>query len=251
MAQEMLTDQTFSPANVELATQGRPAEGRMSYRGVTSKAMLFLAITAVCAAIGWNRALEVFETTSSLWFLIGYFILIGITIWAAALPQWAPIAGAIYAVMQGLWMGAISRVYETAWDGIVAQALLTTGVVFLSCMFLYNLEVVRITPKFRRALFIATGGILLLYVAGLILNLFGVDIIFWNEPNATGIIVSVIIAIIAALNLFLDFDFIDKGVRMGAPDEMEWYASFGLLATILWLYLEVLRVLRLLRSNQN
>lgn len=251
MAVQMLTDETFTPANINKATQGRPIEGRMTLQGTTTKAILFLAITTVCAAIGWNRAYDIIETTSSLWFLLGYAVLIGITLWAAMHPQWAPFVGSFFAFLQGLWMGAISRVYDEAWDGIVAQALLTTGIVFLVCMILYNFEVVRVTPRLRRAIFIATLGILLVYVAGLVLNLFGVDIMFWNEPNAVGIVVSIMIALVAALNLFLDFDFIEKGITVGAPDEMEWYAAFGLLATLIWLYLEVLKVLALLRSGDS
>ncbi len=222
----------------------------MSLPGVTVKSLLFIAITMVAGAVGWNRALSVIETTSSLWFLLGYLVLIAISIWAMANPQFASIVGAVYGVLMGLWMGAISRVYETAWDGIVAQALLTTVCIFIVCVLLYNLEIVRVTKTFVRVLGIAMIGILFMYMTGWILSIFGVDIVFWNEPDALGIGVSIVIAIVAAMNLFLNLDTIAKGIQSGAPKVMEWYSAFGLLAALIWLYVEVLRLLALTQSRR-
>jgi uncharacterized YccA/Bax inhibitor family protein len=249
MATQLLNDATFSSENIQTATRGQQAAGTMTLQGTTVKSLLFIAITMVCGAIGWNRARDVIETTSSLWFLLGYLVLIAISIWAMANPQWASIVGALYAVIMGLWMGAVSRVYETAWDGIVAQALLVTVCVFIGCVVLYNLEVVRVTAKFTRALALAMFGILLMYLIGWILSIFDVDVVFWNEPDALGIGISIVIAIVAALNLFVNLDFIDKGVKSGAPDVMEWYSAFALLAALIWLYIEVLRLLALTRSR--
>jgi uncharacterized YccA/Bax inhibitor family protein len=252
VATQLLDDTTFSPENVRLATGGRAETRRMTLRGVTikSKSLLFIAITMVCGAIGWNRAREVIETTSSLWFLLGYLGLLALAIWVSMNPKWSSIVGAIYGVFMGLWMGAVSRVYEAAWDGIVAQALLVTICVFLGCVVLYNLEVVRVTSRMARAVGLAMLGILLMYLTGWILSLFDVDIMFWNEPDPLGIAISAIIAFVAALNLFVNLDFIDRGVKSGAPEVMEWYSAFALLAALIWLYIEVLRLLALVRSRK-
>ncbi|MBX3071693.1 MAG: Bax inhibitor-1/YccA family protein [Thermomicrobiales bacterium] len=251
MSTQLLTDETFSAQNVAIATRGKQESGRMTLMGVTVKSLLFIAITMVFGAIGWNRALSVIETTSSLWFLLGYLALIAISIWAMANPQWASIVGAIYGAMMGLWMGAISRLYEAAWDGIVAQALLATVCVFVVCVLLYNLEVVRVTPRLVRATGLAMIGILAMYLIGWVLSFFNVDVVFWNEPNAIGIIVSVIISAVAALNLLINLDTINRGIKSGAPAVMEWYSAFSLLAALIWLYMEILRLLALTRSSSR
>jgi uncharacterized YccA/Bax inhibitor family protein len=121
--------------------------------------------------------------------------------------------------------------------------------VFAVCLVLYNIGAVKVTAKFTRVVIAATLGIALLYLVAWILSIFDVDIYFWTNPNALGIIVSAGIALVAALNLFLDFDMIDKGVEAGAPKSMEWYSAFGLLATLVWLYLQVLQLLALTRSR--
>jgi len=247
---QLLSDATFSSENVHLATQGRQTTDRMTLAGVTIKSLLFIAITMVFGAIGWNRALSVIETTSSLWFLLGYLLLIAISIWAMTNPRFASIVGVVYGVFMGLWMGAISRVYEEAWEGIVAQALLATICVFILCVVLYNLNVVQVTPKFVRALVIAMFGIMLMYLIGWILSIFDIDVVFWNEPDALGIGISIVIAIVAAMNLFVNLDTIAKGVKSGAPKVMEWYSAFGLLAALVWLYMEVLRLLALMASRR-
>lgn len=247
---QMMSDATFSAQNIELATGGKTSSDRMTIAGVTVKSLFFIALTIIGGAIGWNRALSVIETTSSLWFLLGYLALIAISIWAMANPQWAAIVGAVYGVLMGIWMGAISRIYEEAWDGIVAQALLATICVFIICVLLYNLEIVRVTSRMKRAIGVAMLAILILYLTGWILSLFDIDVTFWNEPNTVGIIISIVITIVAALNLFINLDAINKGVKSGAPAVMEWYSAFALLAALIWLYLEVLKLLALTRSRQ-
>jgi uncharacterized YccA/Bax inhibitor family protein len=200
-------------------------------------------------AIGWSVGLDWFSASSGLWWLIGYFLLIALTIAAASNPDIALPAGLCYAVLMGFWMGAVSRVYEEAYDGIVAQALLASVCAFLACLVLYLVRAVRVTPRLTRAIITATLGICLMYLAAWILSIFGVDLLLITEPNALGIALSVGICLVAAFNLFLDFAFIEKGIDAGAPPVMEWYAAFGLLSTLVWLYAELLRLLALLRNR--
>lgn len=151
----------------------------------------------------------------------------------------------------GLWMGAISRVYEAAFDGIVAQALLASVCTFLACVVLYTSRVIRVTANFARAIVFAMGGILLLYVVGWVLSLFGVDLRFFSQPTLLGIGISVAISVVAALSLLLDFSYIEQGIANRAPAAMEWYAAFGLLSTLIWLYAELLRLLALIRMRSQ
>jgi uncharacterized YccA/Bax inhibitor family protein len=133
------------------------------------------------------------------------------------------------------------------WDGIVFQAVLATVGVFFATLALYVFGVVKVTKRFAMVVIGATMGIFLLYLFGFLLSLFGVDVVFWNEPSALGIIVSVAICIVASLNLFLDYEFIRQATIQGAPKYMEWYGGFGIMVTLVWIYIEMLRLLSLLR----
>jgi len=248
MSTQMLNDQTFAPATAGRATPA--AAGRMTVAGTALKALVLIAVTLVFAGIGWNRAVEVLDTASGIWFLLWFFVLIALTIATAQNPRLALPLGLLYAVLMGLWIGAISRVYEAWSDGIVAQALFATVGTFIACLALYATGVVKVSGRFVKIVAGATLGILLYYVVALILSLFGVDILLIDEPSPAGIILSVVICLVAAANLFIDFAVIDQGVERGAPATMEWYAAFGLLSTLIWLYVEILRLLSLLRQRQ-
>lgn len=250
MSSQMLNEHTFATLPGTTAARSAPAN-TMTLTGTIIKSLMLLALTVMFGAIGWNRALEWFAASSGgLWWLIGYFLLIGLTIAAAGNPSLALPAGLLYSALMGFWMGAVSRVYEAVYDGIVTQALLASVSVFLACLVLYMVGAVRATPKLTRTIITATFGIMVMYLVGWFLSLFGVDLLLFIEPTTTGIIVSVAICIVAALNLFLDFAVIEQGVKQGAPASMEWYAALGLLSTLVWLYAEILRLLALLRSRQ-
>ena len=136
------------------------------------------------------------------------------------------------------------------YDGIVGQALLATITVFIACLALYSLRAVRVTGQFVKVVVGATLGIALLYLFGWLFSLFGVDLLFIEDPgNPTGIAISLFISVVAALNLFIDFKVIEVGVKARAPNAMEWYSAFALLSTIVWLYVEVLRLIARLRSS--
>jgi uncharacterized YccA/Bax inhibitor family protein len=180
-------------------------------------------------------------------FFAGYIVLMALTFAAVANPRIASVAGLFYALLMGAWMGAISSVYESFYEGIVGQAVFTSFCVFLACLLLYGLRIVKVTNKFAAMVIGATVGIALLYLVAWILSIFGVGLALWNNPTPLGIGLSIVIALVAALNLFLDFAVIERGTQAGAPKAFEWYCAYGLMSTLVWLYVEILRVLALLR----
>ena len=248
MSSQMLNEGTFAPASLP-AGRERAAATTMTLNGTIVKAIALLAVALITGALGWSVGDDWFSSSSGLWWLIGYFLLIGLTIAAVSNPDLALPAGLLYALLMGFWMGAVSRVYEEKYDGIVAQALLASVCAFLACLVLYLVRAVRVTPKLTRVIVTATLGICLLYLVAWILSIFGVDLIMWTDPTPAGIGLSIAICLVAAFNLFLDFAVIEAGVTGGAPVVMEWYAGFGLLSTLVWLYAEILRLLALLRSR--
>jgi uncharacterized YccA/Bax inhibitor family protein len=174
--------------------------------------------------------------------------LIALSFLAIANPRLAPLGGLVYAVLMGLWVGGISQVYEVAYDGIVAQALMATMAIVLVCLVLYAFGLVKVSRRFVLVVVAATLGIGLLYLSAWILSFFGVDLRFWTDPSPAGIAISVLICVVAALNLFIDFAVVDQASG-AAPAFMEWYSAWGLLATVVWLYLEVLSLLARLRRS--
>jgi uncharacterized YccA/Bax inhibitor family protein len=248
VSSQMLNERTFSPAGTP-AAPAQAAASTMSLTGTIGKAVALLVVAMLCGVVGWRVGLDWFSTSSGLWWLIGYFVLIGLTIAAASNPDLALPAGLAYAVLMGFWMGAVSRVYEEVYDGIVAQALLASVSAFLACLALYLVRAVRVTPKLTRTVITATLGICVMYLFAWILSIFGADLLLINEPTTAGIALSVGICLVAAFNLFLDFAIVESGIEAGAPVTMEWYAAFGLLSTLVWLYAEILRLLALLRNR--
>ena len=164
--------------------------------------------------------------------------------------SWAPITAPVYAALEGLFLGGISAIYEARFHGIVIQAVaLTFGTAFALLM-AYKSRLIQATQNFKLGVAAATGGIFLLYIASFILGFFGIRIGFIHDSGVFGIIFSLVVVVIAALNLVLDFDFIEQGAEHGAPKFMEWYGAFGLMVTLVWLYLEILRLLGKSRSRR-
>jgi uncharacterized YccA/Bax inhibitor family protein len=170
---------------------------------------------------------------------IGGFILAMITIFS---PQRAPITAPMYAVFEGLFLGGISAYYEYRYPGLVFQAIGLTMGIFLAMLAIYKSRIIPITNNFRLGVVAATGGVFLFYLASILLGYLGISL-----PGMSGgglsIIVSVLVIGIASMNLVLDFDFIERAVEAESPKFMEWYAAFGLMVTLVWLYVEVLRLL--------
>ena len=245
MSTQMLNDRTFDAE--QRGKLGAEATGTMTYGGVVAKTLLFLGVLIVAASWGWQNADTYFSPTSGLLFFVGYILLMALTFAAVANPRIASVAGLFYALLMGAWMGAISSVYESFYEGIVGQAVFTSLCVFLACLLLYGLRIVKVTNKFAAMVIGATVGIALLYFVAWILSIFGVGLALWNNPTPLGIGLSIAIALVAALNLFLDFAVIERGTQAGAPKAFEWYCAYGLMSTLVWLYVEILRVLALLR----
>jgi uncharacterized YccA/Bax inhibitor family protein len=179
---------------------------------------------------------------------IGGFITALITIF---IPKVSPFTAPIYAALEGLVLGAISALFEAMYSGIVIQAVgLTVGVLAVM-LFLYGTRIVKVTAKFRIGVIVATGAICLVYLVDIVLSFFSVRMPFIHESGPVGIVFSLVVVVIAAPNLILDFDFIEQGVRQQAPKYMEWYGGFSLLVTLVWLYREILGLLAKIRGSRD
>ena len=181
---------------------------------------------------------------------IGGLIVALITIFK---KEWAPVTVPIYAVLEGLALGGVSFLYGNAfYPGIVSQAILLTVSIFIALLFAYKTKIIKPTENFKLGIFAATGGIFLVYIASWIMAIFGSSMPIMDPSNASLLSIgfSLFVVVIASLNLVLDFDFIEEGAEKGAPKYMEWYGAFGLLVTLVWLYLEILRLLAKLNSRR-
>ncbi len=229
-----------------------PWAGRvMTVGGTITATGVLLAILLVAASFGWAMAPEYEDGTTGVPGLAIVAILIGFVCAIAVhfKPLLARILGPIYAVAMGLFVGAISAAYESLYDGIVYQAIGATLAVFAVMLLLYRTQIIRVTDRFRKVVVTATLGIAVFYGISLLMSLFGATPPFIHSPSLVGIGFSVLVAGLAALNLTLDFDFIEKGAAARLPKGMEWYAAFGLVITLVWLYLELLRLLSKLNQR--
>lgn len=230
----------------------------MTANGAFLKTFFLFLIVVAGGAFGWSQTPDATTTISNGvvtqtvdlpgWIWIALFVGFGLAMVCIFRPKASPIVAPLYAIAEGVFLGAISKAFEIQWNGIVAQAVLATIAVFFATLALYVFGVVKVTRKFQMVVIGATAGIFILYLGTFILSLFGADITFWNEPSALGIAISVIICVVASLNLFLDYEFISQASKAGAPKYMEWYGAFGIMVTLVWLYLEMLRLLAKLRS---
>lgn len=162
---------------------------------------------------------------------------------------WAPITAPIYALLEGLFIGGISAMFEARFPGIVMQAVGLTFGTLAALLMAYRSGLIRATENFKLGVVAATGGIFLVYMVNMVMGLFGHSMGFIHSNGLIGIGFSAVVVVVAALNLVLDFDFIESGVDAGAPKYMEWYGAFGLVVTLVWLYLEILRLLSKLQSR--
>jgi uncharacterized YccA/Bax inhibitor family protein len=227
----------------------------MTVNGTISASAVLLVLLLISGAFGWNAAtgptLENGVETYSFPPLAMVGIIVGFVavIVANFKPNLAKILGPVYALAYGFAVGAISKGYETFYDGIVVQAVLATASVFAVMLVLYRTRIIKVTDKFRRVVIFATLGVMVMYLFSWILSLFGTSLPFLNGQNmAMSIAFSVFVCGLAALNLALDFDFIERGVQSGLPKSYEWVAALGLVVTLVWLYLELLRLLSYLRN---
>jgi uncharacterized YccA/Bax inhibitor family protein len=166
---------------------------------------------------------------------------------------WAPYTVSGYALLEGLALGGISRIFETQYPGIASQAIFLTFGILAALLLAYKTGVIKPTENFKLGVFAATGGIFIMYLISFIMSIFGSGMSIMNPNNASMMSIgfSLFVVVIASLNLVMDFDFIEEGAEKGAPKYMEWYGAFGLLVTLIWLYLEILRLLAKLYSRRS
>ncbi len=238
-----LNDNTFQPG---LAVGG----ATMTINGTVNKTAILLLLAFVPAIFVWNKVMGG-DAAAGPWIwggAIGGFIAALVTIFKKDI---AHITAPIYALCEGLFLGGISALYERQFHGIVLQAgMLTFGVLF-ALLAAYRSGLIKATENFKLGVCAATGGIALVYLISIVLGMFGISVPYIHESGMIGIGFSLFVVVIASLNLVLDFDFIENGASLGAPKYLEWYAAFGLMVTLVWLYLEMLRLLAKLSSRRN
>ncbi|KRA20136.1 MULTISPECIES: Bax inhibitor-1/YccA family protein [unclassified Lysobacter] len=223
----------------------------MSLNGTVNKTGLLLLLTVLTAAYAWSQITITTEGATGLmpFMLIGGlggFVLAMVTIFK---KTWAPVTAPAYALVEGLFLGAISSVFEARYPGIVMQAVMLTFGTLFALLFAYRSGLIKATENFKLGVAAATGGIFVLYLVSFGMRLFGKEMPYIHESGLIGIGFSLFVVVVAALNLVLDFDFIETGVEQRAPKYMEWYAAFGLMVTLVWLYIEFLRLLSKLQSR--
>ena len=219
----------------------------------TATGVLFVFLLA-SAVFGYSLVkTDAFGVTKfPTWSLLGVFIGFGCVIGMRFKPQLAKPLGIVYALAEGVFIGAISHAYESYKSGIVLEAAGATLAVFAVMLFLYRTQIIKVTERFKRIVIGATLGVMVFYGISLLINLFGGSVSFLqsNNGSAFSILISVLVAGLAAFNLALNFDFIERGSKAGLPKQMEWVAAVGLMVTIIWLYLEILRLLAKLNSRR-
>jgi len=218
----------------------------MTIDGTVNKTSISLIILLI-------SAYYTFTTSNTSFIIVGMICGLILAIATIFKKHWAPITVPAYAICQGLALGGISAIYESMYTGIVQQAVFLTMGIFMALLFAYKTKIIKATENFKLGVFAATGGIGIVYLISFIMSFFGDGLSIMNIQNASMMSVgfSFFVVIIASLNLVLDFDFIEEASEIGVPKYMEWYATFGLLVTLIWLYLEILRLLAKLKSRRS
>ena len=226
--------------------------GTMTVNGTVNKTGLLLLLVVITGAYSWSQA---FGPTGEINPAINVYLwggmLAGFGLALATIfkKAWAPVTAPLYAIAQGFFLGAISAIYDARFDGIVVQAVILTFGTLFAMLAAYRAGLIKATEKFRMGVVAATGGIALFYLASIVLGFFGIQMPMIHGAGMIGIGFSLFVVVIAALNLVLDFDFIEKASAQGAPKVTEWYGAFGLMVTLVWLYLEFLRLLSKIQSR--
>ena len=236
---------TSNPALSEKAFKGQVAiGGAMTFEGTVNRTGVLLLCVVATAAWTWGLSRSPAPEAVYPWMifgLIGGFMVALVTIFK---KNWSPFTAPIYALLEGLALGGISAIFEKMYPGVAIQAVgLTLGTLFVMLL-AHKTGMIRATQSFKIGVIAATGGIAVFYLVEMVLSMFfHINVPAINGSGPWGIAFSLFVVIIAALNLVLDFDMIETGVRGGAPKYMEWYGAFGLMVTLIWLYLEILRLL--------
>ncbi len=246
----------------------QPAGQTMTLQGALNKVLISLVLVVISALYTWNRyvgALNLYLThnpgqpiaqavaqamaATSVYLWVGLIAGLILALATSFKPMWAPVTAPLYAIAEGLFLGAMSAMFNASYPGIVIQAVLLTFAVMAVMWFLYRSGLIRVTNKLRTGIMAATGGVFLFYLVTWIVGFFGVSTQNLFFGSQISIVISLVIVAIAAFNLLLDFDLIAKGAQSGWPHYMEWYSAFALTVTLVWLYLELLALLANLNSR--
>jgi uncharacterized YccA/Bax inhibitor family protein len=224
----------------------------MTERGTLNKFFFLSLMVMASASFTWSSFSQGKDVTG--WMIMGALGGFVVAIVVSFKREWSSYLSPLYALLEGLFIGGLSVVVNNAfaksYPGIVMQAVLLTFGAVIAMFLLYRFRIIKATEKFKAVIFTATAGIAIFYLLAMLLRMFHIDIAFLHEGSALGIGFSLVVVAIAALNLILDFDMIEQGAAMGAPKYMEWYCAFGLLVTIVWLYVEILRLLMKLADRR-
>ena len=245
-----LKESTFLDLGSGTLVQGDT--GAMTLNGTVNKTAFLLVLTLAGALFTWSQfsaALAAGNPGAVMPYVwggaIGGFIVALVTVFK---KQWAPVTAPLYAALEGLFLGAVSAMFELRFPGIVMQAVGLTFGTLAALLMAYRSGLIKATENFKLGVVAATGGIAVVYLISIVMNMFGSGIPLIHESGIVGIGFSLFVVVIAAMNLVLDFDFIENATEKGAPKYMEWYGAFGLMVTLVWLYLEFLRLLAKLRD---
>lgn len=268
MASPALNEKTFAPEKVTqlwadagggagYAAAGtgagsvppQPRAAVMSIDGTIAKSFFLLAFLVAGATVGWNQVSVAGQNVRfPAWIIVTMFVALGLALVTIFRPKSAKLTGILYALAEGVVVGAISKVYNDQWKGIALQAVICTIAVFAVMLGLYTSRTIRVTDRVRQVVIGATLGIFVAYFAMMIIGLFTGGFGLITDAGWLGILFSVVVVGVAAFNLLLDFDMVERGAQANAPKYMEWYCAFGILVTVVWLYLEMLRLLGKIRS---
>ncbi|MFB9861807.1 Bax inhibitor-1/YccA family protein [Rufibacter immobilis] len=238
-----LKEEAFAPTTTPEVLDA-PA---MTLGGTMGKSALLVGIVLVFAVFSWDLFSFIGVPIP---FLISIPLVgLGLAFLISFKKHLAAYIAPVYCALQGLFLGGVSGMLEMKFPGIANQAMLLTFTVFGGMLLLYSTRVIRATDRFRSIIYTATFGIFCYYMAAFVLQFFGVEMALIHSSGTAGIIFSVFVVVLAAMNLILDFDTIERGVEYGAPKYMEWYAAFGLTVTLVWLYIEILRLLSKINSR--
>jgi uncharacterized YccA/Bax inhibitor family protein len=221
----------------------------MTLQGTVNKTGILLLCVVVSAAWTWSLARSESPQAATPWMLGGVFGGLIVALVTIFKKEWSPVTAPIYALLEGLALGGISSFLDQLYHGIAMQAVALTFGTLAVMLVAYTSGLIRATRRFTIGVVAATGGIFLVYMVDLVMGFFGRHVPLLNDAGPWGIAISVFIVIVAALNLILDFNFVETGVQAGAAKYMEWYGAFGLMVTLVWLYLEILRLLAKTRQR--
>ena len=227
------------------------ARGVMTVRGTMLKVLIMFLCLLVTASWTWGKMADpAMIATMSSWMIGSGILGFVLAMVIISKPTMAPVLAPLYALVEGVFIGAISAFFESRYPGLVYQAVGLTFAVMAAMLFCYTTRIVVLTEKLRSGITMMTMAIGLFYIVGMVMNLFGGQMPLIHSSGPMGILFSLFVVGLAAFNLLLDFDFIEKGSDYGAPKYMEWYGAFGLIVTLVWLYLEILRLLAKLRDRR-